>query len=56
MNYEKMTTSELLEEFFNYNDDIVVVYDTDWTRPKRSWWYFDHLPMELLAELIRRVK
>ena len=56
MNYEKLSTSELLEEFMHYNDDIVSIYDMKVLEPKSSWWYFDHLPIELLAELIRRVK
>ena len=58
MNYEKMTTSELLDKFFDYNDDIVAPYDKDKDKKvdTTSWFYFDHLPIELLAELIRRVK
>lgn len=56
MNYEKLSTSELLDEFFRYNDDIVAPYNKEKEVEKTSWFYFDHLPIELLAELIRRVK
>lgn len=56
MNYEKLSTSELLDEFFRYNDDIVSIYDTKTMGPKSSWVYFSFVPIELLAELIRRVK
>ena len=56
MRYEKLSTSELLTELFRYNDDIVTPYDKDNKVDKTTWFYFDHLPIELLAELIRRVK
>ena len=56
MSYEHWPTSDLLKEFFEYNDDTVSIYDMETLEPKSSWWYFDHLPIELLAELIRRVK
>lgn len=56
MSYEHWPTSLLLEEFMEYNDDVVSIYDRETMEPKSSWFYFDHLPIELLAELIRRVK
>ena len=56
MNYEKLATSELLDELFRYNDDIVSPFNKEKKVEVTSWFYFDHLPIELLAELIRRVK
>lgn len=56
MSYEHWPTSALLNELFEYNDDTVSIYDMKTLEPKSSWWYFDHLPIELLAELISRVK
>lgn len=55
MNYEKMTTSELLNEFLDYNDDIIVKYNEQ-LRKESSRWYFHAIPIELLAELIRRAR